>query len=87
VLFDGVALFRSTVSDTRSISLAAGDTIDFTLGRGPDNNDAWDRIVLSAQIRASAVPEPSGLVSAALGLAALAGYIGWKRVRSERKKE
>jgi len=35
---------------------------------------------LRPSLSVTAVPEPSGLVSAALGLAGLAGYAGWRRV-------
>lgn len=36
---------------------------------------------LRIRVEGTAVPEPSSLLSAALGVAALAGYAGWRRVR------
>jgi hypothetical protein len=82
-IFDGIVQFRATVSDVGIVNLQAGDTIDFALGRGPDNSHAFDRVVLTAQI--TAVPEPSSLISAALGLVILGGYAEWRRGRSAKR--
>lgn len=41
------------------------------------DNDAAGPVI--DEVRLTAVPEPSGLVSASLGLAAVAGYAGWRR--------
>lgn len=48
------------------------------------NDFPGPRIVELDAFGPSAVPEPSGLASAALGLAALVGYAGWRRVRPRR---
>jgi hypothetical protein len=68
-LQSGTVLLRATFSDSRSLFLNAGDTIDFALGRGADATNAWDRVVLSARI--SVVPEPSTVV-----LTGIAGVMG-----------
>jgi MYXO-CTERM domain-containing protein len=64
------------VSD--SALLAPGAYLVFGNSSAFDGPHYLDNLRLSTV----AVPEPSSLVSAALGLAALAGYATWRRIRT-----
>jgi hypothetical protein len=59
VLKNGVELFgralnvSDTAGYTNSLELAAGDTIDFVIGRGADNSFFWSGLKITATLRSS----------------------------------
>jgi hypothetical protein len=88
ILLNGVALFNGAVigfgpssdqSFATTLSLSAGDRVDFSVGFGSDHNFLGDTTALDATL--SAVPEPSGLVLmlSALGGAGLCSL--WRKKR------
>ncbi len=88
VLLDGTSLFSGGVyvfgpaaSFTDTISVKAGDTIDFAVGIGSDGSFIGDNTGISATISTfSGVPEPGSLTLLGSGfLALLAGIRGWGR--------
>jgi hypothetical protein len=78
VLHDGSSIFNGNVhgfgsgsgpSFTTTLTLHAGDTIDFAVGYGADGNYFNDSTGISATL--SSVPEPASLILLALGLAGM----------------
>jgi hypothetical protein len=74
-----IGTFGQTVTFNATVSLAAGDTIDFIVNGAANFTDLSTG--LSATIRSSSVPEPSSLV---LGIIASVAYgsLCWRRRRS-----
>lgn len=62
----------TSVSFTESVSLMAGDTVDFVVGRGADNSFNFDGTILAATISTPPVPLPAGLPLLAAGLGGFA---------------
>jgi MYXO-CTERM domain-containing protein len=67
-----------------NLAVQPGDTIALQIRR-QSSATASTFVGLNLQLSLTAVPEPSGLISAALGLAALAGYAGWRQRRIRRQ--
>jgi hypothetical protein len=72
-IFGGNITGGSSLTDNRNLSLAAGDTIDFAVGFGPDDNFFSDGTSINATLTSgvSAVPEPSTLLLLATSLTSL----------------
>ncbi len=81
VLHNSVSLFDGLVNNfnvghpfsTTSIGVAMGDTIDFKVGFGSNNNFNGDTTSLDAVITFNAIPEPNTLTLAMLGILGLIG--------------
>ena len=71
-------------NDTAAFVGVAGatlfDRVEIRETVGTDDNEFYGRVYAGTQ----AIPEPSSLISAALGLAGLAEYAGRRRVRARR---
>jgi len=87
VLVDGSSIFDGAVNSygggpsfSTSLTLFAGDTIDFAVGRGVDGTYNFDSTGLSADISSATVPEPATL--SLFGLGAIGLF--WQR-RRQRK--
>jgi hypothetical protein len=85
VLYDGKSVFDGLVEGFGSVSAASfqgslavarGDTIDFTVGVGPDGTYDFDNTGLAAAI--APVPEPSTLLLLAVGTLGLMGWACWR---------
>jgi hypothetical protein len=89
LLHDGTSLFAGEVTGFGSssdvvvpsmlLNLAAGDTIDFAVGFGTDDNFFFDTTGLSARITnvtpvVTPVPEPGMLILLVIGLVGVTGY-------------
>ena len=86
VLLDGSAIFNGSVngfgsgpSFATTLTLKAGDTVDFAVGFGSNGNYLFDSTGITATL--SSVPEPSTMVLALVGVLTLAGYARFRRIR------
>ncbi len=70
--------FQVQLSGTQGTDVVGGNRSTTAL------DVSFDNLIIEAQGITGMVPEPASLVSAALGLVGLAGYAGWRRVRSRR---
>jgi hypothetical protein len=78
VLVDGMSVFDGLVDGYQTgpsfgatLTLRAGDTVDFAVGYGTNGNYLYDTTGLTATL--SSVPEPSTMILALIGSLALAG--------------
>ena len=76
VLLNGVSLFNglingygSTTAYGSTITLAAGDTLDFEVGYGANGNYFNDATGISAHLSPQSVPEPGSIALLGVGLA------------------
>jgi hypothetical protein len=91
VLLNGVSQFSGLINGfgskqaySTTLTLRAGDILDFAVGYGSDGNFLDDSTGLSAVISPTAVPEPSTLTLAAVASGAM--VMRWLRGRRCRKK-
>lgn len=84
IFLNGVSIFDGAVNGngasqdyTGSLTLSVGDVVDFVVGYGSNRSYNSDSTALSATLTytpAAAVPEPSGVVLAGIGIAALSAW-------------
>jgi hypothetical protein len=85
VLDNGLSLFSgningylNTASYSTTLTLAAGDRVDFVVGFGSDGNYFNDSTALAATLTFNSAPEPAALTLLATGALGLLGYC-WRR--------
>jgi hypothetical protein len=64
---------------TATLSLNAGDTLDFGVGWGPASDDTYDIIQTDLTIASANVPEPGSMLALGSGLVGLIGFAARKR--------
>jgi hypothetical protein len=87
ILLDGTSIFDGLINGTgattaqnfiQSLSLKAGDTLDFVVGYGTNKNFYNDSTALSVNLSNGTVPEPSSLVLMGVGGLTWLGVRRWR---------